>query len=481
MGILGAAVLCTALPAQTVLYGSGTQVVGSTTLINPATTYTRIYVVFPPQTSGNNNTNFISNVMKQSAIDGVTLQVPWNAVEQTSSPNQTDCRVLAPPMSNPDRCQADSTAGGWFHTYDWSAIDGTSGTPCSDTTANSSAQWFCDFPNGSGSFKQVNFELFGISNGPTNVITPSYVTTPSWVSATGASAQDVVNTINASGCAVQYPGSYTVPTFTPFQGDGNTPSNITVTWTSHPFVSGDIIWVSGLSNATFNVTTAAGAVVTWQNSSSFSYKLLSGSTGSMVFSNSSTKVVVARQSWPVPFETPYASAWQAFLKAAIYHFNNINNVTNNPPTWNFMQISSHIGYIRPGVATGGEAFPICTSSPPMSTYNPVTTWVPWYTTVNSTVQSANPQMQILYSINAGDPASQDATIATAEAGIAVGHYNAIGEYNGFGSQGLKQTDTSFLPTSCPQTGSPNTGNNWGCMFANYWSGASPCTRRSERP
>jgi hypothetical protein len=49
--------LCSALPAQTVIYGGSslgsTKIFGDptvTTIINAATTFTRIYVVFPPAT-----------------------------------------------------------------------------------------------------------------------------------------------------------------------------------------------------------------------------------------------------------------------------------------------------------------------------------------------------------------------------------------------------------------------------------------------
>jgi hypothetical protein len=458
------------------VYGNSNTVIYGNAVLNPTTpTYTHIYVVFPPQTSGNNNTNFKNNVMIQAAIDGVTIVVPWNIVENLTSPSQTDCTVLSPPMNDPDLCQPDPVATGWFHTYTWTSIDGSSMTPCIDTSANSSSQWFCDFPNGSGSFKQVNFQLFGIGGIPANGDTPSYVTSSSWSSATGGTTQDVVNTINASACGGSgYSGSYTVPSST-FTGGGQSPaSTITVVWSGHPFQQGDTIWVAGFATSAFNVTGPYGATVTYINNGEFSYTG-SGITSSMVAASGPNQtVVVARQSWPVPFEAPYSSAWQAFLKAAIYHFNNLNNVASSPGNWNLEQITSHIGYIRPGVARGGEAIPICTLSPPMATYSP-SMWEGWYTQVNSTIQSANPLMQIMYSINSGDPQRPDATIATAEAGIAVSYHNATGFYNGFGSQGLAQSDTHQYPFSCPQTGSPNTGNNWGCMFTQFWSGGSSPT------
>ena len=54
--------------------------------------------------------------------------------------------------------------------------------------------------------------------------------------------------------------------------------------------------------------------------------------------------------------------------------------------------------------------------------------------------------------------------------------NAVGMYNGFGSQGLEQSDTSYYaPLNCPSINPPGTSENWGCMFSTYWSGATSIT------
>ena len=160
---------------------------------SPFTTYTKIYVVFPPQASGNNNTNLKSAVMPQASIDGVTVPVHWSAVE-TLAPTTTPCSPVGT-----DICQQDPAAPTYYHTYDnWSAIDGTG---CTDFNADSVSQWFCDFPSGSGTFKNVNLMLFGITQGTLNTYTPNYVTQSSWASAVGfAQPQDAVNTIDAGGC-----------------------------------------------------------------------------------------------------------------------------------------------------------------------------------------------------------------------------------------------------------------------------------------
>jgi len=80
--------------------------------------FTNVYVVFPPA-SGVNNTHFMSTVMNQAAINGVTVAVSWTDVE-TSTPSGVACTPLAT-----DTCQKDTA--GLYHTYDWSTVD--SGNP----------------------------------------------------------------------------------------------------------------------------------------------------------------------------------------------------------------------------------------------------------------------------------------------------------------------------------------------------------------
>jgi hypothetical protein len=475
--------------AQTTIYGSSatapTKIYGDptiTTVLNAASTYTKIYVVFPPQSSSITNTHFVNYVMTQPSIDGVTLQVPWNVVE-INPPTQTDCTVLSPPANNPDQCQPDPFATGWFHTYDsWSTIDGSG---CSDYSPNSSSQWFCQF---GGVYKSVNFVLVGIGGAPINTVTPTYVTLAWWVTAANPGStpylhEDAVNTINASSSSCtsgNYSGSIpNAPTSASFLGDNTgPPSLINVTsWGTSPHpVEGDTIWVSGFTtpSTALNVTGQYGAAVHQgtncpsNTSADFCY-VATGQTGASGFGSTSIHIVKAVDSWPVPYEQAYAGAWQGFLTAAIYHFNHYANV-------------NQIAYIRPGVARGGEAIPLCTTAGPLGGGAPGTTppytkgeWQTWYTSVNTTVQAAQPHMQIVYSINSGDVQAKNVTYATGEAGIAVSYSSATGLYNGFGSQGLQIADDTSFGT-CPGTsGPPTTSNNWGCMFTQYWSGGSTPT------
>jgi len=461
--------------AQIAFYNS--QLYNST--ISPGETFTQIYALFPPQAMGPNNTDFSTYVMTQSAIDGVTLQVPWNAVE-TVDPTTTPC------TGAPDVCQPDPNAPGYFHTYNWGTVNGSG---CTDHAASSISQWFCFG-------KKVGLILFGIADSPSNGVTPKYIWSSGWINSTATAAnptspylfQDVVNTINTSPSCGGYSGatgsSFQVPSGTLFQGDSSNPTHVTVSWPAHPFQGGETIWLNPqflLSHPNFDVTTPHGAtVMTAIPGTSFTYVSTVGPDNGSANSTANTQIITADQSWPVPYEAPYKAGWLAFLRAAIYHFNNLNVAITGG-----QEDLSHIAYIRPGVARGGEAIPLCSTgaganwSPTYSQGN----WENWYGTVNDTVQAASPQMQVLYSLNAGDPQHKDASYTTDQAARAVAHANGAGQFNGFGSQGLQNSDrtnwngpgTGLQVPNCPSGTNPpvpDTGNNWGCMFLKYWSDAN---------
>lgn len=491
--------LCCCGRAQTTFKGN-TIVQGTGVTINPGSTYTHIYAVFPPQNdplNASNNTNFKTYVMTKNAIEGVTVPIQWNWVEADTPPTTTPCSPLGT-----DVCQQDPVVTSYYHIYNWSSVDGATGSAgCTDHTTQSVSQWFCDFPShdSTGVFKKVNIELYGYGNG--TAITPAYVTGPAWATAAGSTYphQDVLNVVNDGACgnAAAYSG-ISVPAST-WQGDNSSPySTITVkNWTGHPFIDGDNIWITGSTTSAFNVngqygTAQYGGAIHYISSSSFSY-VGSGVESAQVINPTGMTAVSGIQSWIVPYEIPYEAAYQAFLKAAIYHFSHLN-ITNTVTggNKNRIQTTSQIVYIRPGVARRGEATPICTSdlmsggsvqTVPAYTADGAV-WQAWYTQVNTTVQSANPLMQIMFAIDAGDPASRNALYATQEAGIAVSHSNAVGMYNGFGSQGLANSDIgSFVLGNCndASTSAPNTNENWGCMFAKYWSGATSITNMPAVP
>jgi hypothetical protein len=381
---------------------------GSTPPPPPPTSgqFTHVYVVFPPAT-GVNNTHFMATVMNQAHIDGVTVATAWIDVEKVT-PGTAPCSPVGT-----DICQKD--AAGLYHTYDWSTVDA------------GNVQWF-------NTGKKVNIILDGIggaspicalTNSCINPLTPYYVTTPSWVIETGATTQDVINGVK-DGCTNDVGLNTSGMT-------RNSSGLVTVTENNHGYVDGDTIWVTGASPSDYNVTSQAGVQVQNANANTFRYQ---SATHTADTATTNGTVISAQQSYPVPYETPYKTAWEAFVAAAIIHFNNSPNF-------------SQIDYMRVGRSVGGEAYPYCIPNmealPLPNTYTKAG-WLAYYTAIDDFVQAQGPKMQILDPLNeAGAGATKDPTYGTAEAGIAVAHKNANNVVNGFGSQGLQASDITNYP------------------------------------
>jgi hypothetical protein len=462
--------------------------------------FTNVYVVFPPA-SGVNNTHFMSTVMNQAAINGVTVAVSWTDVE-TSTPSGVACTPLAT-----DTCQKDTA--GLYHTYDWSTVD------------SGNVQWF-------NTGKKVNVIVDGIggaspncaiNNSCVNPITPYYVTSPSWVAETGSTAQDIING-NKDGCTNDVGLDATAMSRNPS-------GLVTVTVPNTAYQNGDLIWIGGTTPSTYNIAqenvtnvqvasgvltiTAAnsfpvgmqvtfenlgaatflngqtvtvasasatqftavtgdsdyasapetvgtanplGVAVQGANGSTFQYQtgILSADSGPSVLGT----VISAQQSYPVPYETPYVTAWEAFVAAAVYHFNHSANL-------------AQIDYMRVGRSVGGEAYPYCVPNmeqiPAPNAYTK-SGWLAYYTDIDALVAAQGPKMQILDPINQegtgqpGDPIDQ--TYGSDEAGIAVTYKNASGSVNGFGSQGLQASDISNYAAG------NDCSSDWCNMFNNYY-------------
>jgi hypothetical protein len=392
----------------------------------PTGQFTHVYVVFPPD-SGVNFQHFMATVMNQKAIEGVTVPVAWINVE-TGTPGMSTC-------NNPgtDTCQLDTA--GLTHTYDWSAVD----------TAN--AQWFA-VPGP----KKVNIILNGIggaspqcaiNNTCINPLTPYYVTTSSWAAQTLSGLQDVINGVK-DGCTNNVGLNTTSMT-------RDSAGVVTVTEANHGYHNGDTIWVTGTVPADYN-TSQQGVLVQNVSGNTFQYQSGNSTAGSATTPGT---VISRQQSYPVPYETTYKTAWEAFVGGAIYHFNHSPNL-------------AQIDYMRVGRSLGGEAYPLCLPTmaalPAPNTYTK-SGWLAYYTAIDDFVQLQNPKMLILDPLNEagtgmpGDP--KDPSYGTAEAAIAVAHKNANNVVNGFGSQGLQASDIAKYP-SC--------ASDWCNQFnANYQS------------
>jgi len=414
--------------------------------------------------------------MTQPAIEGVTVPNAWIDTE-TRKPGPGTCNPVGT-----DTCQQDAL--GWTHTYDWSKVDAANAQWFAAGGGSKKVNILLNGIGGSG-------PLCLITDTCINPITPRYVTASDWASHTAAGPEDFINA-NKDGCTdylgliassmtrdqnglvtvtrnahgysngdIVWIGGTTPPNFDIAQekiSGVQVLSNTLIITGSNSFPAGMEVTFQGLGNATFlngktvtilstsanqftasfahadygpaqeNSGTANPLGVQVQNATANTFQYQSGAHAAGSASTPGT-VISTQQSWPVPYETPYKTAWEAFIAAAVLHFNASPHL-------------AQISYMRVGRSVGGEAFPYCTESleslPSPNTYTK-NGWLQYYTDIDDFVQAQNPKMQILDPLNAaGMP--EDATYGTAEAGIAVARHNGSGKTNGFGSQGLQASD-----------------------------------------
>jgi len=480
-------------------------VAGTSTTTTTSSQFTHVYVVFPPN-SGINNQHLMATVMNQAAIEGVTTQTLWRDAE-TGTPGLATCSPVGT-----DTCQIDSS--GWTHTYDWTTIDGNN-AQWFNVPGPKKVNLIVVGINGPGSLPVCLYE-----NNCINQDTPYYVTSSSWLGHfTPAVTQDVINA-NKDGCTndvgliatsmtrdatglvtVTMPNQYN-------NGDliwvgSSSPSNyniaqekitsvqvasnvLTIT-TANSLPVGSQVIFEGLGSATFlnnqtvtitsstptqftaNFTNAnygptavgagtanpLGAPVLNATATSFQYQsgILSADTSSV-----QQTVISEQQSYPVPYETSYMTAYEPFVAAAIAHYNASANL-------------SQISYMRVGRAVGGEAYPYCIPNlenlPAPNTYT-MTGWLNYYTAIDELVQAQSPKMEILDPLNeSGSGNTIDTTYGSDEAGIAVTYKNASGATNGFGSQGLQASDiTNYAAGS-------DCSSDWCNMFNQYYPTGIP--------
>ena len=492
--------------ASTVASGQAT-IAAAVGAINGSTSltisqFTHVYVAFPPP-AGINNAHFMDAVLSQSAIEGVAVPVQWATIE-TSPPGAGTCSPVGT-----DSCQQD--AFGWTHTYDWTAADAIDSQWFTAQFGTKKVNIILFGMTGASS-------VCSMSNSCFNRDTPYYVTTSGWAAHTAANIPDVLNT-NKDACG-GYAGAATASMIRDQNGlvtvtetahgyqsgdviwvGRSTPANyniaqekitsvkvtgsiLTITATNTLPV-GTVVTFHGLRKATFlngKTVTITSSTAT-QFSASFSHANYgptaeTGGTASpqgVLVQNATVDtfqyqsgihtadvatvpgvVVSTQQSWVVPYEVPYKTAWEAFIAAAIAHFNGSPNL-------------SQISYMRIGRSVGGEAYPYCTDNlellPSPNTYSK-SLWLDYYGEIGDFIESQNPKMLVMDPLNeAGTP--PDPTYGTAEADTAVLHHNALGIVNGFGSQGLRQNDIT------------NFGKNPPAFCASDWCGTFDTYYQSE--
>lgn len=435
---------------------------GSTAVDSLTSQYVSIYVVFPP--TGADNASFVSHVMTQNSIDGVTVRLSWANIEI----NPPDTSACTPS----DICQLDPVVP-MYHHYDWSIYNSRSFPGI--------WSWFDKFPAG-GTAKKVNLLLFGEVGGNANADTPHYVTDSSWYSlftppytpSSSYARQDVINALK--DCA-GVPWTGTVPS-----GMVSSGSTVTVNDTgccsttptqSNVTQNNDLVWVNITTSAACS-TSSAGATATVSSNNQFSYTPQTPGSCSGAISSSNVTYISPIQSWPVPYEWPYKAALKALWAATLAHFNS-GYQANNGTT--LLNVGGQLGYIRPGESTGGEAFPYCTinlidSAKTAAPYTYVKSggiagtsvgWIDYYKEMLQWGESQTPFMKFFAPLNAAE--SNDLDYGYQEANAAAITSNGHGIIDGFGSQGLSLLDYS--------SGCASSASDWCPSFGTWYPSAMP--------
>jgi hypothetical protein len=469
--------------------------------------FTHVYVVFPPSTSDPNHSHFMNTVINQPAIEGVTVATPWNQVE-TGTPGPGTCSPVGT-----DTCQLD--ASGWTHTYNWSNVDAANAVWFGAESGSKKMNLILTGISGAS----PNCLLI---NTCVNGITPAYVTASNWAAHTGSNNEDFINGnkdgcsnyvgLIASSMSRDTAGLVTVtePNHGYSNGEmiwigGTTPSTfniaqekitsvqvtsatstLTITATNNlplgtqvtfqnlgaaTFLNGQTVTIASATPTSFTASythadygpatensgsaNPLGVMVQNTTSTTFQYRTSVATAGSATTPGT---VIGAQQSYPVPYEAPYKTGWEAFVAAAILHYNASPNLPQ-------------VSYMRVGRSVGGEAYPLCMNNmeqiPAPNTYTRAG-WLQYYTDIDDFVQAQNPKMQILDPLNeSGSGASADPSYGTDEAQIAVSYKNASGKTNGIGSQGLQSGDITNYASgqSC--------ASDWCGAFNNYASKGIP--------
>jgi hypothetical protein len=433
--------------------------------------FTHIWAFAPPNTDegAEDNTNFVSNVMNQGSVpvDGASVLEAWNSIEKVG-PTSLPC-------STSDVCQPDPGVPGMFHTYDWSTYDSTalSGTPV--------YQWI------KMSGKKVNLLITGEASGPTNPITPHYVTSPAWYDLFTPQQQDVINAFkDCSGLwagtspngGATYDSTSNTVTVTDTVNCCNPPGT---TSQSSLVQDQDLVWVTASPSTCGTGSAGKLASVGSMVTNMFSYTP-SGTCSNPV---SNVMYISAAQSWAVPYEYPYKSALKAYWAAVVAHYgpNFTLNSTNYYPGLNYFRFGGSVGsewypYCTSGGASGGleslsSPYKYWKQIDAMHAAPPYTGWLNYYQEMGNYLQSLAPPFQIIHSINAAET-PPDYTYGTSEAGYAIGWSNRFGVRDGFGSQGLSVQDQINCTTGpgC-NTGAQYSASNWYPLFQQYNTYGAP--------
>lgn len=476
----------------------GAKVSGSATISNGFTRNGSIFLVFPPGTGSADyaNVRAAGSVWDNNLIDGVTIQVNFGDVAQINT-GSVGAQQPYIPATNPsglgncngytvdtDTCikmtgvQVGNTfitfAAPIYFPFNWSKIE--------STTSPGIQQWFQATPGGKR--KMVNLLDFSQGNGAVNASTPTYMGVPAYLNLFPNPTQDFLNNIGPTGntCTGQYTGH------TGLAASRSGSSLVTVTLNSHGYTTGQLVYVNAtVGSSGYNST--AGVPITVVNANTFTYTAPGGSA-----TDTATLTLVAdSESYVVPYEMPFLTARQAFLKAVHIHFNaSYTNAVGGT--------AAQLGYWRNGQSAGGEVFPFCyanmqalanpytlaadTATTPgagdscfVSCTNSTKGFVTYYNNDLLFGESLHSYMRLYNSLNnGGTGGSVNSGYSRTEAGNAAVRTNGNGLFDGIGEQGTSVGDITayFLnPTQAFSTfNAANMCGNNGCnlMTANFASG-----------
>jgi hypothetical protein len=154
--------------------------------------------------------------------------------------------------------------------------------------------------------------------------------------------------------------------------------------------------------------------------------------------------------FPVVYQPSFKAAYKKFMAAVIAHY------ANNP----------HIGYIRFGLAVGGETYPWCNSILPGYSE---TTWLDYVNEMVTYQKSLQPTMRLLLALNnVFENNSWNASYGTGEAAIAVS--NGLG----IGTEGWKQGDIAAYNAGLSCAG------DW-CVQFDHYAGQVPLELQQAGP
>jgi hypothetical protein len=241
-----------------------------------------------------------------------------------------------------------------------------------------------------------------------------------------------VNKLNivTSGCS-----NWSGHTATITRTAGSSTANVSL---SNSYVNGDRVYIGNTGRSDLDET--SGVTISGVNGAGFSYSS-GGNTGIVVPVNAN--VINVSESWMVPYELPYKTAYQAALTALFLHFNQ-----NYAPGGT--NLSNQLGYLRFGQSVGAEAFPECsgdlgslgngynyTADTGMSGVS--VGWTgDYYTGMLAWAEAQHPFMNILTSLNQVTGPTDG--YGSREAAAAAAATNGGGFGDGFGSQGLSLLD-----------------------------------------